>query len=62
MVASGFGNAGNMELIRTNAGQNGVLGYATEWGGWGSVDTAIRVLNGEEPVVEGDGFHLWNPS
>jgi ribose transport system substrate-binding protein len=58
VVASGFGNAANMELIRTNAGQNGVLGYATEWGGWGSVDTAIRVLNGEEPVVEGDGFQM----
>jgi ribose transport system substrate-binding protein len=58
VVASGFGNAANMELIRTNTGQNGVLGYATEWGGWGSVDTAIRVLNGEEPVVEGDGFQM----
>jgi ribose transport system substrate-binding protein len=58
VVASGFGNAANMELIRANAGQSAVLGYATEWGAWGSVDTAIRVMNGEEPVVEGDGFQM----
>jgi ribose transport system substrate-binding protein len=57
-VASSFGNAANMELVRNNAGQNAVLGYATEWGGWGSVDTAIRVVNGEDPVVEGDGFQM----
>ena len=35
VVASGFGNAANMELIRANAGQNGVLGYATELGSLG---------------------------
>jgi ribose transport system substrate-binding protein len=58
VVASGFGDAANMELVRTNAGQNGVLGYATEWGAWGSVDEAIRVMNGEDPVVEGDGFQM----
>jgi len=58
VVASGFGDAANMELVRADGGQNGVLGYATEWGAWGSVDTAIRVMNGEEPVVEGDGFQM----
>jgi ribose transport system substrate-binding protein len=58
VVGTGFGDAANMELVRTNAGQNGVLGYATEWGAWGSVDEAIRILNGEEPVVEGDGFQM----
>ena len=47
-----------MELIRSNAGQNGVLGYATAWGAWGSVDEAIRIMNGEQPVVEGDGFQM----
>jgi ribose transport system substrate-binding protein len=58
VVGTGFGDAANMELIRTNGGQNGVLGYATEWGAWGSIDEAIRVMNGEEPVVEGDGFQM----
>lgn len=58
VVGTGFGDAANMELIRTNGGQNGVLGYATEWGAWGSIDTAIRVMNGEDPVVQGDGFQM----
>jgi ribose transport system substrate-binding protein len=57
-VATGFGEAGNMELIRNNQGQNAVLGYATEWGAYGSIDTAIRVLNGEQPQVQGDGFQV----
>lgn len=58
VVGTGFGDAANMELIRTNGGQNGVLGYASEWGAWGSIDTAIRVMNGEEPAVQGDGFQM----
>jgi ribose transport system substrate-binding protein len=58
-VISGFGDASNMDLIRSGTGgQDAVLGYATPWGGWGSVDEAIRVLNGEQPVVEGDGMQV----
>jgi ribose transport system substrate-binding protein len=57
-VVTGFGDAGNMDLIRDNKGQDAVLGYATQWGSYGSVDTAIRVLNGEQPQVEGDGFQM----
>jgi ribose transport system substrate-binding protein len=57
-VATGFGDEANLELIRSSGGQTAVLGYATAWGGYGSVDTAIRVLNGEQPVVEGDGFQM----
>lgn len=58
VVASGFGDAANMGLVASGAGQNAALGYNTEWGGWGSIDTAIRVLNGEEPVVQGDGYAM----
>jgi len=57
-VVTGFGDASNMDLIRENKGQGAVLGYATQWGAYGSVDTAIRVMNGEQPVVEGDGFQI----
>ena len=58
-VISGFGDESNMDLIRSGTGgQDAVLGYATPWGGWGSVDEAIRVLNGEAPVVEGDGMQV----
>ncbi|MBZ5740937.1 sugar ABC transporter substrate-binding protein [Nocardioides mangrovi] len=58
VVASGFGDASTMDLIRSDGGLNAALGYATEWGSYGSVDEAIRVLNGEDPVVEGDGFQM----
>jgi ribose transport system substrate-binding protein len=58
VVATGFGDAANMELIRSNGGQDAVLGYSTEWGAWGSIDTAIRVMNSEKPEVEGDGFQM----
>ena len=57
-VATGFGDESNLGLIRDGGGQTAGLGYATAWGGYGSVDTAIRVLNGEQPVVEGDGFQM----
>ncbi|WP_369131190.1 sugar ABC transporter substrate-binding protein [Modestobacter roseus] len=57
-VISGLGNVANMELIRSDGGQDAIVGYPTQWGGWGSVDTAIRVLNGEEPVAQGDGFQV----
>ncbi|MFC4063532.1 sugar ABC transporter substrate-binding protein [Actinoplanes subglobosus] len=57
-VVTGFGNEVNMDLIRDDKGQDAVLGYATEWGSYGSVDTAIRVVNGEQPLVQGDGFQI----
>ena len=57
-VASGFGDASTMDLIRSSSFTFGALGYASEWGAYGSVDTAIRVLNGEAPQVEGDGFQM----
>jgi ribose transport system substrate-binding protein len=57
-VISGFGDKTNMDIIRNNGGQNAIVGYPSEWGGWGSVDEAIRILNGEKPVVEGDGLQV----
>lgn len=58
VVSSGFGDASTMDLIRNEGGLTAALGYATHWGSYGSVDEAIRILNGEEPVVEGDGFQM----
>lgn len=57
-VATGFGDASTMQLIEDSRFRLGALGYAIEWGAWGSVDTAIRVLNGEEPLVQGAGFQM----
>lgn len=58
VVSSGFGDASTMDLIRDAGFTFGALGYASQWGSYGSVDEAIRVLNDEEPVVEGDGFQM----
>ncbi|XVX19800.1 sugar ABC transporter substrate-binding protein [Actinomycetota bacterium] len=57
-VASGFGDASTFDLMRSAQFDFGALGYATEWGSYGSVDTAIRILNGQKAVVEGDGFQM----
>lgn len=57
-VIGNFADKGNVELIRNNQGQDASVGYVTAWGAWGSVDEAIRVLNGEAPVVEGDGLKV----
>jgi ribose transport system substrate-binding protein len=57
-VVTGFGDEANFDLIRNAGGQTAVLGYATAWGAYGSVDTAIRLLNGEQPQVQGDGFQM----
>ncbi len=57
-MTSGFGDAANMDLIRGGQGQGAAVGYATQWGAYGSVDTAIRVVNGEKAVVQGDGMQM----
>ncbi|MCL6732271.1 sugar ABC transporter substrate-binding protein [Streptomyces neyagawaensis] len=57
-VSSGFGDASTMDLIRDSGFAFGAMGYASQWGSYGSVDTAIRILNGEKPQVQGDGFQM----
>jgi ribose transport system substrate-binding protein len=57
-VISGLGTSANFDLIRSDSGQDAIVGYPIEWGAWGSVDTAIRVLNGEDVEVTGDGYKV----
>ena len=57
-VITGLGTDANYDLIRSNGGQDAIVGYPIEWGAWGSVDTAIRALNGEQIQVTGDGFQV----
>ncbi|MGV1009068.1 MAG: sugar ABC transporter substrate-binding protein [Dermatophilaceae bacterium] len=57
-VASGFGDSANMDLIRQGQGQGAAVGYASQWGAYGSVDTAIRIINGEQALVQGDGMQM----
>jgi len=58
VVSTGFGDASSMDLIRSAPYALGTVGYASAWGGYGSVDTAIRLLDGKQPVAEGDGFQM----
>src|SRR5690606_35024371 len=50
----GFGAAAAIDMIRE--GQPGItatVGQAMIWESWGSIDTAIRVLNGQDPAYIG---------
>ena len=54
IVVGGFGSEAALDMIR--AGQPGItatIGQAQIWESWGSIDTAIRVLNGQEPAFIG---------
>jgi ribose transport system substrate-binding protein len=57
-VITALGGGPNLDLIRNDGGLDAAVGSPVEWGSWGSVDTAIRALNGEEPQVQGDGYQV----
>jgi ribose transport system substrate-binding protein len=57
-VIGRFGDKGNTDLIRNNGGEDATVGYPSDWGAWGSVDEAARVLAGQAPVAEGDGVKV----
>ena len=46
-----------MDMIRAgDSGVDATVGFAVQWGGWGSVDTAARILAGQEPVFIGESI------
>lgn len=54
LVVGAFGSEAALDMIRS--GQPGIdatIAAAQEWEAWGSVDTAIRVLAGQEPAYIG---------
>ncbi|HKP07810.1 MAG TPA: substrate-binding domain-containing protein [Microbacterium sp.] len=54
VVVGNFGSEAALDMIR--AGQPGItatIGDAQAWESWGSVDTAVRVLAGQEPAYIG---------
>lgn len=54
-----FGGDGAIDMIRS--GQPGItatVAMATDWEGWGSVDTAIRILNGQKPAFIGQSVQV----
>lgn len=51
------GDEAALDLIRQgNAGMDATIGFAVKWGAWGSVDTALRVLAGQDPVDIGESM------
>jgi len=56
-VVGGFGSEAALDMIRQ--GQPGItatIGQAQIWEAWGSVDTAIRVLDGKDPQYIGQSL------
>lgn len=59
LVVSRNGDAAALDLIRQGgAGLNATVGISSGWGGWGSVDTALRVVAGQEPQYVGDALQV----
>ncbi|WP_159501509.1 substrate-binding domain-containing protein [Microbacterium sp. 18062] len=59
VVVGGFGSEAALDMIRQ--GQPGItatVGQAQIWEAWGSVDTAIRVLGGQEPAYIGQSVQV----
>lgn len=59
ITVGGFGSEAALDMIR--AGQAGItatVGQAQTWEAWGSVDSAIRVLAGEEPAFIGQSLQV----
>lgn len=55
LVIGRGGDAPVLDLIRQGgSGVDATVGFAYAWGAWGSVDTAMRVLAGQEPVYIGE--------
>lgn len=56
LVVIGRGGDGPaLDMIRAGgSGIDATVGFAVEWGAWGSVDTAIRVLAGGEGIYVGE--------
>lgn len=55
-VIGNEGYAPNLELIRTDGGQDMALGSSANWAGWGTADTLNRLFAGEPAVSQGLGF------
>lgn len=53
-----IGNSGSeaaLDMIRNGTpGITAVVGQAQDWGAWGSIDTAIRVQAGQQPIFVGE--------
>lgn len=59
LVIGRSGDESAIELITAgDSGFDATVGYASEWGAWGSVDTAIRVLAGQDAADIGEEIQV----
>jgi ribose transport system substrate-binding protein len=57
IVVGNFGSEAALDMIRQGTpGITAVIGDAQDWEAWGSVDTAIRVLAGQDPAYIGQSM------
>jgi ribose transport system substrate-binding protein len=57
LVIGRSGDEAALDLIRQGgAGIDATIGSAVQWGAWGSVDTALRVLAGTDPAYIGESM------
>ncbi|MFT3866658.1 MAG: substrate-binding domain-containing protein [Solirubrobacterales bacterium] len=57
-LVGGEGYAPNVELIRNENGEDAATPFDSNWLAWGAVDTAIRIMAGQEAVPEGMGVQV----
>ncbi len=57
LIVGRGGDEPALDLIRKgDSGFDATIGFAVQWGAWGSVDTAIRVLADQDPVYIGESM------
>ncbi|MCC3298386.1 substrate-binding domain-containing protein [Arthrobacter sp. zg-Y916] len=54
-VIGTFGQRSNLDLIADGQGQDASVAFSLEWDGWSGIDTALRLLAGQEILASGVG-------
>jgi len=57
-VIGAFGEPGNLQTIKDNAGQDASVAFSEAWDGWAGVDALIRLLDGKPPQPAGIGMQV----
>ncbi len=57
-VIGNFGQPGNLDFIRNNAGQDATVGFSNAWTSWSGIDALVRLDNDMEPQPAGVGMQV----
>lgn len=58
LVLGNEGMSPNVEMIRSNSGQDFTIGNPARWVGWAAIDGMNRLLQGEPQVDQGIGYQI----